>query len=233
MIANVKSSPLKVIPDDFKMPTFGKQQLAEFVSGFYAANNVKINLAALLDCIHYEDQALMIGTVMVEGPITDLVNDIKTKQFDQVGTDLFIGALFAFFTAMSAYQGLPFCENITANKDDLKAFKPFIDPRHFETTPTEIFYAGNNVLANFEEAVESIYENDFETFGKVFGGLMNMSKKELSPKPDFKDMAETLQGFANAFGLKFDFLVLLECIYQLDDEALTALSLAAMIKEAW
>ena len=175
----------------------------------------------------------MIGTVMVEGPLTDLVSDIKTKKFDQVGTDLFLSALFAFFTAMSAYQGLPFCENVSNNMEGLKEFKPFIDPRHFETTATEIFYAGNNVLANFEEATGAIYENDFQTFGKVFGGIMNMSKKTLDPKPDFKDMAETLQGFADTFGLKFDFLTLLECIYQVDDEALTALSLVGMIKEAW
>ena len=55
MIANVKSTSLQAVPEDFKMPAFGKQQLAEFVTGYYEANNVSINLAALLDCIHWED----------------------------------------------------------------------------------------------------------------------------------------------------------------------------------
>lgn len=73
---------------------FGKEQYVDMLSGVAEANGIKVNPAALLDCIKFEDNALIAAILGFRGPVTDLIDDLKSGDWSDVGVDAFLSVMF-------------------------------------------------------------------------------------------------------------------------------------------
>lgn len=110
---------------------------------------------------------------------------------------------------------------------------------HFKQIEAAIEMNKFTLMAKAAESAAAFEANDFETFGRTMGEIVQLATTEKpevvdeEPTVDRKPIAETFAGLAQATHLgHFDFTALLICINQEDQAALIALEAFKLLKEA-
>lgn len=144
---------------------------------------------------------------------------------------------------MQAKKGLAECEAIKPSSWDMQGFlkseQLMSNPtKFFEVHGADVLVNGVSIFKDINSAVKSWKSGDFEKFGESTGDIMKLAshvkKVETEKSVDKKDVASFLQGFFDATSVgHINFTSLLECIYEVDQDAQILDGVVHMMEDAY
>tara|TARA_B110000285_G_C15086888_1_gene596723 strand:+ start:494 stop:1732 length:1239 start_codon:yes stop_codon:yes gene_type:complete len=221
------------------MPGKASVKTTEILRGVIEAYGGHFDLDALLECVHDEDQALLI----LDAAFGELKAAVEQKSV----SDLIGGVIATVAGLQQLKAGLPTCEAIDTTTWDFDGFSNTFEMMKnpvafFKPVAEDVFIHGLPILVETERAVSAMEKEDYYGYGQQVGKILNNAtgaRKQFQADPKLANIdremaAKVASGLMSSTAVgSFNYQDLLLCIYEADGAAMVLEGAAETIEQAY